>query len=286
MFPTDDADLAALARLAIRAGGEILAVAATGIEVATKQDASPVTLADQRAEAVILEGLAAIFPKVAIVAEEEAAAGRLPSDLGRCFLLVDPLDGTREFISGNGEYTVNVALVEDGRPNLGVVHSPALKEIHVGRVGVGAAKGVIADDGTIAWTSICTREGDIDAPAVLASRSHAGAETEALLARLPGASRIAAGSSLKFCRVAEGAADIYPRLGRTMQWDIAAGEAVLVAAGGRVVGLDGCPLVYGAGDGAFANAHFIAAGSEAMLDLALHAVGCGANSFHQSPGVK
>ncbi len=273
MFPTDDSRLAALALLAVRAGREILAVAAAGIEVETKGDASPVTLADQRAEAVILAGLAEILPGVAIVAEEEAAAGRLPSDLGRRFLLVDPLDGTREFISGNGEYTVNIALIEDGRPCLGVVHSPALGEIHVGRVGVGAARGVIAGDGTIAWAPIGVRSGDAGAPVVLASRSHAGAETEAFLARLPGASRVSAGSSLKFCRVAEGAADLYPRLGRTMQWDTAAGEAVLLSAGGRVVGLDGRPLVYGGGEGAFANAHFVAAGSEAMLALALGALG-------------
>lgn len=271
MFPTDDTLLSSLAALAVRAGREILAVAAGGIAVETKADASPVTLADQRAEAVILAGLTACLPGVAIVAEEEAAAGRLPTDLGTRFLLVDPLDGTREFISGNGEYTVNIAVVEDGRPTIGVVHSPALREIHVGRVGSGAAKGVVADDGSIVWASIATRAGDVAHPAVLASRSHAGPDTEAFLARLPAASRVAAGSSLKFCRVAEGAADLYPRLGRTMQWDTAAGEAVLIAAGGRVVGLNGVPLVYGAGVDGFANRFFLATGSDAMLETALAA---------------
>lgn len=155
-----DSLLIALADLAVRAGREILAVAAAGITVETKADASPVTLADQRAEAVILAGLADCLPGVAIVAEEEAAAGRLPADLGTRFLLVDPLDGTREFVSGNGEYTVNIALIDAGRPIIGVVHSPALGEIHVGRVSAGAAKGMVGDDGSISWVPIATRAGD------------------------------------------------------------------------------------------------------------------------------
>ena len=254
-----------------RAGREILAVAAAGIEVETKADESPVTAADRRAEAVILAGLAEILPGVAVVAEEAAAAGRLPGALGRRFVLVDPLDGTREFVSGSGDYTVNVAVIEDGRPVVGVVHAPALGEIHLGRVGSGAAKGTIAADGTVAWAPIAVRTCDAARPAVLASRSHAGPDTETLLARLPGARRIAAGSSLKFARVAEGAADLYPRLGRTMQWDTAAGEAVLIAAGGRVVGLDGRPLVYGGGPAGFANPWFVAAGDDHMLEIALRA---------------
>ena len=271
MFPTDDALLIALADLAVRAGREILAVAAAGITVETKADASPVTLADQRAEAVILAGLAQLLPDVAIVAEEEAAAGRLPTDLGTRFLLVDPLDGTREFVSGNGEYTVNIALIEAGRPILGVVHSPALREIHIGRVGAGAAKGVVADDGTISWAPISTRAGDPARPVVLASRSHAGPETNAFLACFAEADCVAAGSSLKFCRVAEGEADLYPRLGRTMQWDTGAGEAVLIAAGGRVVGLDGVPLTYGPGTDGFDNRYFLAAGSDTVLEAGLAA---------------
>ena len=270
MIPADDPLLAELAELAILAGREILAVAATDFGVDTKSDASPVTEADARAEAVILTGLARLMPGVPVVAEEEAAAGRLPPTLGRSFLLVDPLDGTREFIARSGEYTVNIALVEDGRPTLGVVHAPALGEIHIGRIGSGAAHGDVAADGTVAWRPIAVRPANRDALAVLASRSHAGPDTEALLARLPGASRVPAGSSLKFCRVAEGLADLYPRLGRTMEWDTAAGDAVLTAAGGRVVGLDRAPLVYGKreqpGDAPFANPWFLALGDAALVD--------------------
>lgn len=276
MFPTDDALLAALAELAVHAGREILAVAANGFEVATKVDASPVTVADQRAEALILAHLATILPGVPVVAEEEVSAGRAPSDLGRRFLLVDPLDGTREFVSGNGEYTVNIGLVEDGRPVLGVVHAPALGEIHVGRVGVGAARGVVDAEGRIAWTPIAVRPAEPTRLAVLASRSHAGPDTEAYLARLSNAERVAAGSSLKFCRVAEGAADLYPRMGPTMEWDTAAGVAVLEAAGGRVVELDGAPLSYGRRTAGHRQPWFVAAGDPAVLPRALAAAAaCG-----------
>jgi len=184
-------------------------------------------------------------------------------------VLVDPLDGTREFVDRSGEYTVNIALVEDGRPVLGVVHAPALDEVHVGRVGSGAAHGRLEADGTVAWTSIAVRPAPADGLAVLASRSHCDAATEALLARLPVTERVAAGSSLKFCRLAEGKADLYPRLGRTMEWDTAAGDAVLTAAGGRVVTLDGRPLAYGkrgrAEDADFANPHFLALGDAALI---------------------
>jgi 3'(2'), 5'-bisphosphate nucleotidase len=269
MTPTLDPLLAALVDLAIRAGREILAVAATDFAVEIKADASPVTAADARAEAVILAGLATLLPGVAIVAEEESAAGRRPADLGRRFLLVDPLDGTREFVNRSGEYTVNIALVEDGRPVLGVVHAPALGEVHAGRVGEGAAHGRLEADGTVAWTPIAVRPAPTTGLAVLASRSHCGAETEALLARLPVTERVAAGSSLKFCRLAEGVADLYPRLGRTMEWDTAAGDAVLRAAGGHVVTLDGRPLAYGkrrrAEDVDFANPWFLALGDDALI---------------------
>lgn len=269
MTPTTDPLLAALVDLAIRAGREILAVAATDFAVEIKADASPVTAADARAEAVILAGLATLLPGVGIVAEEESAAGRRPTDLGRRFLLVDPLDGTREFVNHSGEYTVNIALVEDGRPIAGVVHAPALAEVHAGRVGLGAAHGRIAADGTIAWTPIAVRPAPRSGLAVLASRSHCSAETEELLVRLPVADRIAAGSSLKFCRLAEGAADFYPRLGRTMEWDTAAGDAVLTSAGGLVVTLDGRPLAYGKRgrpeDADFANPWFLALGDRTLV---------------------
>lgn len=256
-------DLLRLAETAIAAGAAILEVARDGFAVATKGDASPVTIADERAEAIILARLAADHPGVAVVAEEAAAAGRLPVDLGRRFFLVDPLDGTREFVAGRGDYTVNVALIEDGRAVAGVVLAPALGEIFVGRVGVGAFAGRVGEDGAVAWRAIATREIPPAGPVVTASRSHGDAATEAVIGRLAPAERVPAGSSLKFCRIAEGVADLYPRLGRTMEWDTAAGEAVLAAAGGGVVAADGRAMVYGRAATGFANGAFFAFGSAA-----------------------
>jgi 3'(2'),5'-bisphosphate nucleotidase len=252
--------LDALVVAAIEAGRAILDIARGDVGLRHKADASPVTAADAAAEAILTEALIAAYGDVPIVAEEAAAAGHLPADLGRRFFLVDPLDGTREFLAGNGEYTVNVALIEDGRPVVGVVHAPALGEIFEGRVGDGAWAGRIAADGTIERRPIAVRRHARPTPVVLASRSHCGAETEALLAALGPHDRIAAGSSLKFARLAAGEADLYPRLGRTMEWDTAAGEAVLAAAGGTVVGLDGRPLVYGGADRGFSNPWFMAYG--------------------------
>ena len=264
--------LDALADTAIAAGRVILDVYGCDFAVSHKSDASPVTQADERAEAVILADLARLLPGVPVVAEEQVSSGRIPGDLGDLFVLVDPLDGTREFVARNGEFTVNIALVEKGRPVAGIVVAPALREIHVGLVGSGAWAGRIEADGRIRRLPIAVRAAPDEGLTVVASRSHAGAETEALLARLPVARRISVGSSLKFCRVACGEADLYPRLGRTMEWDTAAGEAVLVAAGGIVAGLDGRALAYGRrswdGAEAFANPWFLAAGSRAVLDLA------------------
>lgn len=271
----DDALLAALTETAIRAGRAILEVYADDFDVTIKGDDSPVTLADARAEALILADLARLMPGVPVVAEEAIAGGAVPPALGASFVLVDPLDGTREFVSRNGEFTVNIAIVAEGRPVAGVVLAPVLGEIFVGRVGVGARAGRLGPDGSIVWRDIAVRAAPADGLVVLASRSHAGPETEALLARLAVAERIAAGSSLKFCRLAEGAADLYPRLGRTMEWDTAAGDAVLSAAGGSVVTLDGAPLAYGkrgrAEDVDFANPWFVASGCAAAARAA-----CGA----------
>lgn len=250
--------LDALVVAALEAGRAILDVAKGDVGLRLKSDASPVTAADAAAEAILIEALSAAFGDVPIVAEEAVAAGRAPGDLGRLFFLVDPLDGTREFLAGNGEYTVNVALIEDGRPVAGVVHAPALGEIFEGRVGQGAWAGRIGVDGMIERRPIAARRHARDIPIVAASRSHCGAETEAFLVALGPHERISAGSSLKFARIAEGAVDLYPRLGRTMEWDTAAGEAVLVAAGGAVVGLDGRPLVYGGAARGFANPWFLA----------------------------
>ena len=243
---------------AIEAGRAILDVAKGDVGLRTKADASPVTAADAAAEAILTEALRQAFADVPVVAEEAVAAGRPTGDLGRRFFLVDPLDGTREFLAGNGEYTVNVALVEDGRPVAGVVYAPALGEIFQGRVGEGAWAGRVFADGSIERRPIAARRHARELPVVLASRSHCGPETEACLTALGPHERISVGSSLKFARLADGAADLYPRLGRTMEWDTAAGEAVVTAAGGRVVGLDGRPLDYGRADRGFANPWFLA----------------------------
>ncbi len=250
--------LDALVAAALEAGRAILDIARGDVARHSKSDGSPVTAADAAAEAILTAALAEGFGDVPIVAEEAVAAGRWPGDLGRQFFLVDPLDGTREFLSGNGEYTVNVALIEDGRPVAGVVHAPALGEIFEGRVGEGAWAGRIGPDGTIERRPIAARRHAREIPIVAASRSHCGSETEAFLEALGPHTRISAGSSLKFARLADGSVDLYPRLGRTMEWDTAAGEAVLTAAGGKVVGLDGGPLVYGGIDRGFANPWFLA----------------------------
>ncbi|MGN6209320.1 3'(2'),5'-bisphosphate nucleotidase CysQ [Asticcacaulis sp.] len=252
----------------LAAGAEIMRIYATDFAVVTKGDASPVTEADQKAEAIILAGLKHIAPGIPVIAEEEAAAGRFPTTAGT-FFLVDPLDGTKEFISKNGEFTVNIALIEDGRPVLGAVYAPALGKIWWGSVGLngksgGAFMAEVANGaiGEARPISVRQPEGGLIA---VGSRSHGGAETQAYLEAYAVADFVAAGSSLKFCLIAEGRADIYPRMGRTMEWDTAAGDAVLRAAGGRVETLDGQPLKYGKrfqdNDGDYANPHFVAFGA-------------------------
>jgi 3'(2'), 5'-bisphosphate nucleotidase len=237
-----------------RAAGEIaMAVYATDFDVRGKDDASPVTEADERAEALILAGLAQIEPVLPVLAEESVAAGRVP-ELGSRYWLVDPLDGTREFISRNGEFTVNIALIEEGAPVLGVVLAPATGRLYAGIVGLGA----FVEDGGVRMPIAC-RSVPPEGLTVLTSRSHGDAAAlDTFLAGRPVASRIAIGSSLKLCLLAAGEADLYPRLGRTMEWDIAAGQAVLVAAGGRIDDLAGRPLRYG--KPGFENPHFVAWG--------------------------
>jgi 3'(2'), 5'-bisphosphate nucleotidase len=247
--------LAAFSRIAEQAGREIMRRYRSGAAARLKGDRTPVTDADEAAEAIILPALAGILPEVPSVAEEAVAQGGLPEiDRAGRFLLVDPLDGTREFLAGNGEFTVNIALVEGGSPTFGVVHLPALGITYAG----GPAGATMA---TASGTPepIAARPKPADGLIVLASRSHGSAdELERYLASEQIARRIAAGSSLKFCRIAEGLADLYPRFGRTMEWDTAAGHAVLVAAGGHVVTRDGEPLTYG--KPGFQNPDFIARG--------------------------
>jgi 3'(2'), 5'-bisphosphate nucleotidase len=240
-------------RIARAAGDLILEIYATDFTVRGKGDQSPVTEADERAEALILPALRALAPDVPIVAEEAAAAGQVP-DVGRLFWLVDPLDGTKEFISRNGEFTVNIALVQDGQPVMGVVLAPALGRLFAGIVGQGAW---LEEGG--ARRPIRCRATPAEGLTVVASRSHGDAAAlDAFLAGRQVAATTNAGSSLKLCLVAAGEADLYPRLGRTMEWDIAAGHAVLRAAGGSVTDLQGRPLGYG--KPGFDNPHFAAAG--------------------------
>ena len=232
------------------AGAEILKLVAAGFEVEVKSDQSPVTVCDRAAEHIILEALARAAPGVPVIAEEEVAAGRIPAH-GQTYFLVDPLDGTKEFVRGGDDYTVNIGLVVDGTPRLGVVYQPALDRLHLGLVGDGAW---LEEDG--ARTAIATRELGEKRYAV-ASKSHFNQATADYLEQAIGdCDYVSVGSSLKFCLVAEGHADIYPRLSPTSEWDTAAGHAILLAAGGRVDGPDGSPLAYG--KKAFLNRGFVA----------------------------
>jgi 3'(2'),5'-bisphosphate nucleotidase len=250
-----------LVSIALDAGAAILPhYEAEGSQAREKVDGSPVTVADEAAEALILERLAAAGASP-VVAEEAVAAGRIP-EVGEAFYLVDPLDGTKEFLSGNGEFTVNIAFVRAGRPVAGVVYSPAVGLLYAGDE-TGAFRARMAVDG-LGEREPIRAAAPGDGLRVVASRSHLTDETRAFIDRYPVESFVSSGSSLKFCRLAEGGADLYPRLGRTMEWDTAAGHAVLAAAGGTVLTLDGAPLTYGKADhpsGAFANPEFVAAGA-------------------------
>lgn len=231
--------LEALVVAARDAGAEILKLVATGFEVETKGDESPVTICDRAAEQVILAALAKAAPGVPVIAEEEVAAGRVP-DHGDTYFLVDPLDGTKEFIRGGDDYTVNVGLIADGSPRLGVVYQPARDKLWGGIVGSGA---FVEEDGSRRAIAVRAQS---DRPTAVASKSHFSQPTADYLAAVrAGDDYVSVGSSLKFCIVAEGKADIYPRLSPTSEWDTAAGHAVLLAAGGRVDGLDGTALPYG-----------------------------------------
>ncbi len=215
-----------------------------------KADGSPVTAADEAAEAVICEGLERAAPGLPVISEEQAerAKPRLPESTGGSYFLVDPLDGTREFIAGRDEYTVNIALMTGGAPMTGIICAPAQGLIWRGIVGRGAERLALPAAGGGKPVPIRTRPRPPRAPVVVLSRSHLDAETEALLRGIADAQRVPCGSSVKFCRIAEGTADLYPRLAPTHDWDIAAGHAIVVAAGGRMSAPDGAPLVYGSPD--------------------------------------
>ena len=224
-------------------------------EAVWKADGSPVTAADHASEKVILPALRVLTPDIPVISEEEAAAGVSPEVRGSRFWLVDPLDGTKEFIKQNGEFTINIALVEDHVPTLGVVHVPVTGETYAA---AGPASATLSVNGEAA-RSIAVRKPPAQGLTIVASRSHGDSEAmDRFLDGLAVAEKRPAGSSVKLCLVARGDADLYPRLGPTMEWDIAAGHAVLLGAGGRIETEAGGPLLYGKPD--FRNPHFVAYG--------------------------
>lgn len=244
----------AITKIAREAGDKILTIYQQDFDVKTKTDASPVTEADVEAEKIILQGLRALTPNIPVLAEESEAAGDVPDLSGGTFWLVDPLDGTKEFIHKRGEFTVNIALIEQGHPTMGVIHVPAKDTTYFAE---GPGK-VWRQDGDLKPFAIAARTAPTEGLTVVASRSHRTPETDDYIAKFKVAELISAGSSLKLCLLAEGKADLYPRFGRTMEWDIGAGQAILEAAGGTVETLDGVRLAYGK-DG-HDNPHFIAKG--------------------------
>lgn len=244
-------------RLAIAAGDKIMEIYNSDtFDVKVKSDESPVTEADEAADAIIADGLRAAFPNVALVTEEQAASH---SETANTFMIVDPLDGTKEFINRRGDFTVNIAYVEDGTPVLGVVYAPAKGRMFYTLADGGAVEETGAfDPDTVGETHpINVSDPDNGSLMVVASKSHRDQATDDYINKYAVQDMKSAGSSLKFCLIATGEADLYPRLGRTMEWDTAAGHAVLMGAGGQVVRFDNhVPLAYGKED--FANPFFIA----------------------------
>jgi 3'(2'), 5'-bisphosphate nucleotidase len=249
-------------RAALEAGKAIMAVYIKGCMVACKADNSPVTVADEQAERIILAHLHNDFPDIPVIAEESVAAGIVPA-IGSSFFLVDPLDGTREFIDRRPEFTVNIAYITNGHPVAGIVFAPALGIAFSGENGNAEKLYIDSDFQIERRRQINVRLAKAKRTA-LASRSHDSPRTARFLAEQAITECTNIGSSLKFCLLAEGEADVYPRFTRTMEWDTAAGDAILRAAGGSTLTLDGRPLTYGktrqAHDSDFANPDFISWG--------------------------
>jgi 3'(2'), 5'-bisphosphate nucleotidase len=244
--PITAALLDALTDVVARAAAAILEVPRGQLDTTMKADNSPVTAADMAADAVIAEGMARLLPHLPVISEERC--GPMPATASKTFALIDPLDGTKEFIAGRGEYTVNLAIIRDGRPVAGLVAAPAGGALYRGAAGLGAQKFALsgAEVRSGAAIEIRTRPAPPDHLTAVVSRSHLDAATIEYLSHYPVARQIAIGSSLKLCRLAEGLADLYPRLSPQSEWDLAAGHAVLAAAGGLVTTPDGRPLLYGA----------------------------------------
>jgi 3'(2'), 5'-bisphosphate nucleotidase len=238
-----------------RAGAVILEVYAAEFDVHRKSDESPVTLADHRSEAIIVAALHEIAPEIPVIAEELAEAHGLPTVAPPLFWLVDPLDGTKEFVARNGEFSINIGLVEGDRPVLGLIHVPA-KDLTYAAAGPGTAT---RQEGRGAPAPIAARSPPASGLVVTHSRSHnTSAKVDAFLQGMNVARRLVSGSAYKFCLIAEGSADLYPRFGPTMEWDTAAGQAILEAAGGSVTTIEGAPFRYG--KPGFLNGGFVARG--------------------------
>lgn len=232
--------LSGLVQLSRRAGDAIMDIYQREFDVVTKADNSPLTQADLASHEVITRSLAKLTPDIPVLSEESGSIEAAERLSWSRYWLIDPLDGTKEFINRNGEFTVNIALIDAHRPVLGIVHVPVRQKTYFGVVGEGAW----LQDGSESARRIQTRQPAASIPVVVGSRSHANPALEACLAPIGAHDMVSMGSSLKFCLLAEGAADLYPRLGPTSEWDTAAAQAVVEAAGGQVVTLDGEPLAY------------------------------------------
>jgi 3'(2'), 5'-bisphosphate nucleotidase len=262
--PVERALLTALTAAVARAGAVTLALARRDLAIRTKADQSFVTGADERSQAILIDACEQLMPGITVVAEEMA---NRPTRVADLFILIDPLDGTKEYIAGSSEYTVNIGIVRNGIPIAGIVAAPAHLVIYRGIVGGFAERLAMAADGSVAPQTepIRVRRANPDRLAAMISRSHLDAATVALLDQLSVVERRPCGSALKFCRIAEGTADLYPRLATTCEWDVAAGHAVIAAAGGAVTLPDGGPLSYGNAQHDFRVPAFMAWGDHAGI---------------------
>ncbi|NVJ96578.1 MAG: 3'(2'),5'-bisphosphate nucleotidase CysQ [Alphaproteobacteria bacterium] len=247
----------ALTETVLEAGKTVMEVYETDFEVYGKADQSPVTEADRRGEAVIEAALKEIAPNIPIVGEEAKSEGKCPDISGGLFWLVDPLDGTKEFIKKGSDFTVNIGLIRNGSPIMGFVLAPALGKLYWGIVGQGAWIADVKGDAVENTKDIKSRKADPSNLVIVASKSHRSPELEAWLEHFPSAENVSIGSSLKLCLVATGEADLYPRLGPTCEWDTAAAHAVLLAAGGHVETPEGTPLTYAKDLKTFLNPWFL-----------------------------
>jgi 3'(2'), 5'-bisphosphate nucleotidase len=258
----DRALVEGLTRAVADAAEAILAIGRDAIDVRTKANATPVTAADERSQSLLVAAVERLMPGVDVVAEEMASLPALPGDP---FVLIDPLDGTKEYVAGSGEYTVNLAVVAGGRPVAGFLAVPAAGTLYRGLAGCGAERLRLAAGRIGEAEPIRTRAAPREELVATVSRSHLDPQTVALLERLGVTTRLSCGSALKLCRVAEGAADIYPRLATTCEWDVAAGHALVEAAGGAVTGPQGAPFRYGNAAAHYRIDAFVAWGDPALV---------------------